>query len=83
MTASPVSSPDQLRSDLVVRVTGRVRWRESIEWMAGEGGVTRFAEPGCGKVLTVMLRRIVKDVEGKALNTPEALEAFAASVKNS
>jgi len=77
VTASPVTDPSQLRDDLVAQVTGRVRWRESIEWMAGKGEVELFAEPGCGKVLTVMLRRIVKGVEGKTLNSPEALEAFA------
>lgn len=82
VTAGPVSDPTQLKSDLVAQVTGRVRWRESVEWMAGEGGIELFGEPGCGKVLTVMLRRIVKGVEGKALNSPEALEAFAQQLKS-
>lgn len=81
VSATPVSDPSQLSRDLVTQVTGRVRWRESIEWMAGEGGITSFAEPGCGKVLTVMLRRIVKGVPGRALNSPEALEAFAENLK--
>ncbi len=81
VTARPVSDPDQIRADLVTQVTGRVRWRESVEWMAGEGAITRFAEPGCGKVLTVMLRRIVKDVDGETLNSPETLEAFAESLR--
>lgn len=79
VTARPVNDPDQIRADLVTQVTGRVRWRESVEWMAGEGGISQFAEPGCGKVLTVMLRRIVKGVDGTTLNSPESLEAFAAS----
>lgn len=81
VTAGPVTDPAQLKNDLVTQVTGRVRWRESIEWMAGEGGIDTFAEPGTGKVLTVMLRRIVKDVSGVALNTPEGLEEFAKSLK--
>lgn len=81
VTARPVTDPEQLRKDLVAQVTGRVRWRESIEWMAGDGGIETFAEPGCGKVLTVMLRRIVKGVPGQALNSPEALEAFAETLK--
>lgn len=81
VSARPVTDPDQIRADLVTQVTGRVRWRESIEWMAGEGGVETFAEPGTGKVLTVMLRRIVKGVEGVAVNSPEALEAFAKTIK--
>lgn len=75
VTASPVSDPVQLKADLVTQVTGRVRWRESVAWMA-ENGVETFAEPGTGKVLTGMLRRIVKGVNGVALSTPEDLEAF-------
>jgi len=78
--AVPVSDPDQLRNDLVAQVTGRVRWRESVEWMH-VNGIETLAEPGCGKVLTIMLRRIVKGMCGKAINTPESLEAFAAELK--
>ncbi len=79
--ARPVSDPDDLRDDLVKQVTGRVRWRETIEWMAGEGQIDTLAEPGCGKVLTVMLRRIVKGLDGNQLDSPEALEAFAEKIK--
>lgn len=81
ITARPVTDADQLRNELVAQVTGRVRWRESVEWMAGEGGIETLAEPGTGKVLTVMLRRIVKGVSGTALNSPESLEAFAESLR--
>lgn len=79
--ARPVTDPDDLREDLVEQVTGRVRWRESIEWMASEGEIDTLAEPGCGKVLTVMLRRIVKGLDGNRLDSPEALEAFATKIK--
>ena len=44
VTARPTSDPEEIRRLLVDQVTGRVRWRESVLWMAGEGGVTRFAE---------------------------------------
>jgi [acyl-carrier-protein] S-malonyltransferase len=77
VTARPVLEPDVIRRLLVEQVTGRVRWRESVEWMAGEGGVTRFAELGSGKVLTGMARRAVPDVEAVAVNGPADLEAFA------
>ena len=78
--ARPVSDSDQLRDDLVKQVTGRVRWRESVEWMH-ENGLETLAEPGCGKVLTVMLRRIVKGMNGIAMDTPEKLEAFTTQLK--
>ncbi|MGV9009689.1 ACP S-malonyltransferase [Brevundimonas sp.] len=80
VTARPESDPEVLRRLLVEQVTGRVRWRESMEWMAGEGGVTRFAEIGSGKVLTGMAKRIAPNAESVALNTPEDLEAFAKSL---
>lgn len=80
VVARPESDPEVIRRLLVEQVTGRVRWRESMEWLAGEGGVTRFAEIGAGKVLTGMAKRIAPDAESLALNTPEDLEAFAKSL---
>ncbi len=80
VTARPTLDPEAIRRMLVEQVTGRVRWRETMEWLAGEGGVTRFAEAGAGKVLTGMVKRIAPDSEGVALNGPADLEAFAASL---
>ena len=85
VTARPEQDPEAIRRLLVEQVTGRVRWRESMEWMAGlesagGGGVTRFVEIGSGKVLTGMAKRIAPDAESLAVNTPEELEAFARSV---
>ena len=81
VTARPVLDADVIRSLLVEQVTGRVRWRESMLWLANEGAVTRFAEAGAGKVLSGMAKRIAPDVEATPLNTPADLEAFAASLK--
>jgi len=80
ITARPETDADTIRRLLVEQVTGRVRWRESMDWMATEGGVTRFVEIGSGKVLTGMAKRIAPDAESLALNSPEDIEAFAASL---
>jgi [acyl-carrier-protein] S-malonyltransferase len=80
VTARPTNDPEAIRRQLVEQVTGRVRWRESVEWLAGDGGVTGFAELGAGKVLTGMVKRIAPDAEGVALNAPADLEAFAKSL---
>jgi len=80
VTARPTLDPEAIRRMLVEQVTGRVRWRESMDWMATEGGVTRFAEAGSGKVLSGMAKRIAPDAEATPLNTPADLEAFAASL---
>jgi len=80
VTARPLHDPETIRRLLVEQVTGRVRWRESMLWLAGEGGVTRFAEAGAGKVLSGMAKRIAPDAEATPLNTPADLEAFAKSL---
>ncbi|MFN3522445.1 MAG: ACP S-malonyltransferase [Phenylobacterium sp.] len=80
VTARPVHEPEEIRRLLVDQVTGRVRWRESMLWLAGEGGVTRFAEAGAGKVLSGMVKRIAPDAEATPLNAPADLEAFAKSL---
>ena len=77
ITARPVLEPESIRRLLVEQVTGRVRWRESVEWMATDGGVTRFVEMGSGKVLTGMAKRMLPDAEALALNLPSDLEDFA------
>ncbi|MGY6532017.1 ACP S-malonyltransferase [Glycocaulis sp.] len=81
VSAGLVTDPETIRAQLVEQVTGRVRWRESVIFMAGEGGIDRFAESGAGKVLSGMLKRTVDGAEGTPLNTPADLEAFAASLK--
>lgn len=80
VTAQPVHEPAIVRKLLVEQVTGRVRWRESIEWMAASGGVARFIEVGAGKQLSGMVKRNAPDAEALALNEPGDLEAFAKTV---
>ena len=78
VTARPVTDASQIAGLLVDQVTGRVRWRESVQWLGGEGAVTRVAELGAGKVLTGMIKRILPDVSAVALNSAADFEAFAA-----
>ena len=80
VTARPVHDPEVIRRQLVEQVTGRVRWRETMDWLAGEGGVTRFAEAGAGKVLSGMIKRSVPDATATPLNAPADLEGFAKSL---
>ncbi|MBA3812081.1 MAG: ACP S-malonyltransferase [Caulobacteraceae bacterium] len=80
VTARPTLDPEMIRRLLAEQITGRVRWRESIEWLVGEGGVTRFAEAGAGKVLTGIAKRIAPDAEAVTLGAPTDLEAFAKSL---
>lgn len=72
--AAPITDPAEIRNRLVEQVTGTVRWRESITWLAGEG-VDTFVEVGTGKVLSGMVKRIAKDATGLAVNAPEDIDA--------
>jgi [acyl-carrier-protein] S-malonyltransferase len=81
VTAQKENDPDRIRKLLVQQVTGMVRWRESVLWMA-EQGVTDMAEIGAGKVLSGLVRRIEKTVNCEAAGTPETLEALIKKLKD-
>lgn len=77
--ARPVQDATAIADLLVAQVTGRVRWRETVEWLAGNGVDTLY-EIGAGKVLTGLARRITRDVTGISVGTSDdigtALAAF-------
>ncbi len=73
--AAPIEDPQEIRRRLVEQVTGTVRWRESVAYMA-QHGVTIFVELGSGKVLTGLLKRIVAEAEGVAIGTPDEISAY-------
>ena len=66
--AQAVTNAARIRELLVQQVTGSVRWRESVEWMAANG-VDEFVEVGAGKALSGMIRRIAKEANLRAVNT--------------
>ena len=72
--AEAVTEPDRIRDLLIAQITGAVRWRESVEWMA-RAGVTEFWELGAGKALSGMIRRIAKDSVTRAVGSPDDVAA--------
>ncbi|OWV76043.1 ACP S-malonyltransferase [Rhizobium sp. R634] len=77
--AAPVTGADEIASLLVEQVTGQVRWRETVEWFAGNG-VTTLYELGSGKVLTGLARRIDKTINGVSVNGPADIDAAVAAL---
>ena len=77
--AASISDPEEIRRRLVEQVTGNVRWRESVQYLARHG-VTRLYEIGSGKVLTGLVKRIVEGVEGVAVGTPDDVEKMVAAL---
>ena len=75
--AGPLTDPDRIRDALVRQVTGTVRWRECVAFMAGQG-VDSFVEVGAGKVLTGLAKRIAPGAQASAVGTPDDVAAFKA-----
>ena len=71
--AAPVSAPDAIRKHLIEQVTGRVRWRESIQWLV-ENGVDEAFEIGAGKVLSGLIKRIAPGINASSINAPDDIQ---------
>jgi [acyl-carrier-protein] S-malonyltransferase len=78
VTAGPVTDPAQILRGLVEQVTGTVRWRESVAFMAS-AGVTNFYEVGSGKVLAGLVKRIADSATGVSIGTPDDVAAYKAA----
>lgn len=79
--ASETTDPDVIRQNLVTQVTGVVRWRESVTYMA-DHGVSSVYEIGSGRVLTGLARRIVRALGANAVGKPEDIDATADALAN-
>ncbi len=75
VTVSPLTDPEDIAARLVEQVTGRVRWRETVEWFAANG-VTTLYEIGSGKVLSGLARRIDRGIATVNVGGPADIEAF-------
>lgn len=73
--AGPSDDPALIRDNLITQVTGRVRWRESVMWMA-QNDVTEAWEVGAGKALSGMVKRIAREMETKAIGTAADIAAL-------
>lgn len=79
VSVSPTSDPETIAARLVEQVTGRVRWRETVEWF-GANDVTTLYEIGAGKVLSGLARRINRDIAVAAVGSPADVDAAVAAL---
>lgn len=79
VVAEAIDDPTTIRALLVDQITGSVRWRESVMWMAANG-VTEAWEIGAGKALSGMIRRIDRSIASKAVGTPDDIKAAVESL---
>jgi [acyl-carrier-protein] S-malonyltransferase len=76
--AKPIEAPAEIVAALIAQVTGTVRWRQSVAFMAG-AGVKTFYEAGAGKVLSGLIKRIADGASTVAIGSPEDIAAFKAA----
>jgi [acyl-carrier-protein] S-malonyltransferase len=76
--ARPISDPAEIVQSLVAQVTGTVRWRESVQFMA-QAGVTTFYEVGAGKVLTGLNKRIADAATAASIGVPDDISRYKAA----
>jgi [acyl-carrier-protein] S-malonyltransferase len=77
VSADLLKDAPAIRADLSLQLASRVRWTESIQYLA-DRGVRTFIEIGPGSVLTGLLRRIDRNLSGFALDIPESFEPLLA-----
>jgi [acyl-carrier-protein] S-malonyltransferase len=77
--ASPITDPDEIRKRLVEQVTGTVRWRECVQFLAANG-ITQIYEIGAGRVLSGLAGRIDKSLKATPVGTPADIDAVAGAL---
>ena len=79
VVAAAIQEPDEIIQRLIEQVTGTVRWRECVAYMAAEG-INDIYEIGAGKVLSGLAKRIAPSVNAMAVGTPAEIDAAAVSL---
>jgi [acyl-carrier-protein] S-malonyltransferase len=69
VTASPLLDVNHIKEDLQNQLTHRVRWTETVQYMATEG-ISSFMEIGSGSVLSGLIKRIDRSAITASIGTP-------------
>jgi [acyl-carrier-protein] S-malonyltransferase len=79
VAVQPLTDPKEIAARLVEQVTGRVRWRETVEWF-GANGIDTLYEIGSGKVLSGLARRINREITTISIGSPADVEAVLSTL---
>jgi [acyl-carrier-protein] S-malonyltransferase len=74
-TAQPLTSPDEVKEELLRQLCHCVQWQPSVEYMV-DAGVSTFIEIGPGQVLSGLIRRINSTVHVLNMSDPESIKAI-------
>lgn len=70
ISVTPLTDASMIKQALIEQVTGRVRWRETMQW-ASENNISNIYEVGAGKVLSTLCKRAIKSSTSLAINTAQ------------
>ena len=79
VSATPLSTTDQVREALIRQVTAAVRWVDCLRWLA-DAGATTYVEVGPGKVLTGLAKRTLESPQIRSVQGPTDVDALLALV---
>jgi [acyl-carrier-protein] S-malonyltransferase len=79
VVATAISDPAEIKKRLVEQVTGTVRWRECVAYMAANG-ITDFYEIGSGKVLAGLVKRTASTANAMSIGAPADIDAALATL---
>ncbi len=77
VNAAPLTTASQICADLQAQLTHRVRWTETVQFLANQG-ITHFLELGTGTVLIGLVKRIYREGVGLALGNPADFQTAGA-----
>ncbi|MBE0481015.1 MAG: ACP S-malonyltransferase [Dehalococcoidia bacterium] len=74
-TAQSLTSPEEVREELLRQLCHCVKWQPSIEYMVGRG-VSTFVEIGPGQVLSGLIKRITGEARILSMNDLDSIRAI-------
>ena len=72
-TALPLTTSDEVKSELLEQLCHCVQWQPSVKYMVGVG-VSTFVEVGPDQVLSGMIKRISNEVQVLNMSDPETIK---------
>jgi [acyl-carrier-protein] S-malonyltransferase len=75
-TARPLTSPEEVKEELLRQLCHCVQWQPSVEFMV-DFGVSTFIEVGPGQVLSGLIKRISNRVQVLSISDPESIRAIS------
>lgn len=75
VSVTEIVRAEDIRPTLVAQVAGRVRWRESMDYMIA-AGIDTFIEIGAGKTLCNLMSRVNSEVRVFNILEPESFDAL-------